>query len=37
VAVDAVWAIDREGEAEVCAEFVRRGAFLTITEVVCGP
>lgn len=36
VVVDAVRAIDAQREAEVFAEFVRRGALLTITEVVCG-
>lgn len=35
VVVDAVRAIDAEREAEVFAEFVRRGALLTLTEVVC--
>ena len=36
VVVDAVRAIDPEGEAEVLAGFVGRGALLTLTEVVCG-
>lgn len=36
VVVDAIRGIDRDGEAEVLAEFTRRGALLTITEVVCG-
>ena len=36
VVVDAVRAIDADGEAEVFAEFTRRGALLTITEVVRG-
>jgi nicotinamidase/pyrazinamidase len=36
VVVDAVRAIDRDREADVLAEFTRRGALLTVTEVVCG-
>jgi nicotinamidase/pyrazinamidase len=35
VVVDAVRAIDRDHEADVFAEFTRRGALLTLTEVVC--
>jgi nicotinamidase/pyrazinamidase len=35
VVVDAVRAIDRDREAEVFAELTRRGAVLTLTEVVC--
>ena len=34
--VDAVRAIDAAGEADALAEFTRRGALLTLTEVVCG-
>ena len=34
--VDAVRAIDRDHEADVLAEFVHRGGFLTLTDVVCG-
>jgi len=37
VVVDAVRAIDRDGEAGTLAEFTRRGALLTLTEVVCPP
>jgi nicotinamidase/pyrazinamidase len=36
VVVDAVRAVDRAGEPEVLGEFVRRGALLTLTGVVCG-
>jgi nicotinamidase/pyrazinamidase len=36
VVVDAIRAIDRDGEADTLAEFTRRGALLTLTEVVCG-
>jgi nicotinamidase-related amidase len=36
VVVDAVRAIDLDGEAGVLGDFVRRGAGLTLTEVVCG-
>jgi nicotinamidase/pyrazinamidase len=35
VVVDAIRAIDQAGEPEVLAEFVRRGALLTLTGVVC--
>jgi len=35
VVVDAVRAIDSETEADVFAEFLRRGALLTLTDVVC--
>jgi nicotinamidase/pyrazinamidase len=35
VVVDAVRAIDTEHEADVLAEFLHKGALLTITEVVC--
>jgi nicotinamidase/pyrazinamidase len=35
VVVDAIRAIDRDGEADALAEFTRRGALLTLTEVVC--
>ena len=35
VVVDAVRAIDAAGEPDVLAEFTRRGALLTITDVVC--
>jgi len=35
VVVDAIRAIDTEGEPEVLGEFTRRGAALTITDVVC--
>jgi nicotinamidase/pyrazinamidase len=35
VVVDAVRPIDPDAEAEVFAEFTRRGALLTLTEVVC--
>jgi nicotinamidase/pyrazinamidase len=35
VVVDAIRAIDQAGEAEVLAEFVRRGALLTLSGVVC--
>jgi len=35
VVVDAVRAIDFETEADVFAEFLRRGALLTLTDVVC--
>lgn len=34
VVVDAVWAIDREHEADQLAKFVARGAVLTLTDVV---
>ncbi len=33
--VDAIDAIDRDGEAEVLTGLVRRGAVLTLTAVVC--
>ena len=36
VVVDAVRAIDPSGEADVFAEFVRRGALLTVTDAVRG-
>ncbi len=36
VVVDAVRPIDREGEPVVLAELIRRGALLTLTDVVCG-
>jgi nicotinamidase/pyrazinamidase len=36
VVADAVRAIDAGREADVFAEFVRRGALLTITDAVCG-
>ena len=35
VVVDAIRAIDADGEPEVLAEFTRQGALLTITDVVC--
>jgi nicotinamidase/pyrazinamidase len=35
VVVDAIRAIDRAGEPEILTEFVRRGALLTLTGVVC--
>jgi nicotinamidase/pyrazinamidase len=35
VVVDAIRAIDQAGEPEILAEFVRRGALLTLTGVVC--
>jgi nicotinamidase/pyrazinamidase len=35
VVVDAIRAIGRDAEAEVLAEFTRRGSLLTLTEVVC--
>jgi nicotinamidase/pyrazinamidase len=35
VVVDAIRAIDRAGEPDVLAGFVRRGALLTLTAVVC--
>jgi nicotinamidase/pyrazinamidase len=37
VVVDAVRAIDAPHEADVLAEFTRRGALLTLTDAVCGP
>ncbi len=37
VVVDAVRAIDHAHEADVFAEFIRRGAYLTLTEAVCDP
>jgi nicotinamidase/pyrazinamidase len=36
VVVDAIRAIDPASEAEVLSELVRRGALLTLAEVVCG-
>ena len=36
VVVDAIRAIDADGEPEVLTEFTRRGALLTISDVVCG-
>ncbi len=36
VVVDAVRAVDAEGEAEVLAGFTRRGAVLTLARVACG-
>ncbi len=35
VVVDAIRAIDGDHESDVLAEFTRRGALLTLTEVVC--
>src|SRR4051794_2770872 len=35
VVVDAVRAIDRQAEPELLTEFVRRGALLTLTGVIC--
>jgi nicotinamidase/pyrazinamidase len=35
VVVDAIRAIDQAGEPEILTEFVRRGALLTLTSVVC--
>lgn len=35
VVVDAVRAVDPEHECEVLGEFIRRGAVLTLTDVVC--
>jgi nicotinamidase/pyrazinamidase len=35
VVADAVRAVDAAGEAEVLTDFARRGAVLTLTEVVC--
>jgi nicotinamidase/pyrazinamidase len=36
VVVDAIRAVDPEGEAAVLEEFARRGALLTMTDAVCG-
>lgn len=35
VVVDAICAVDAAGEPDVLTEFVRRGAVLTLTEVIC--